>query len=159
LRGSSDAKVIRIGRTRHDRDREQLSLKMLPADLEHSRPKRRGDCETCPVCQAWRDTGAARGCGHSDDEAIMRSRPCVYIGCRHSLYIDVTFAGSIKLNAPDVDPDDVSGTSCSLDVAEAGGIVLEALAAPLNVTKERVRQLEASAFRKLEPLLEDLRNE
>jgi DNA-directed RNA polymerase sigma subunit (sigma70/sigma32) len=39
--------------------------------------------------------------------------------------------------------------SCTLDAAEAGGMYLEDVAVAMNVTRERIRQLEASALRKL----------
>jgi hypothetical protein len=69
-------------------------------------------------------------------------RPCPFVSCKHHLYLDVNpETGSIKLNFPDKDPDELAET-CSLDVADAGGITLEEVGELLNLTRERVRQVE-----------------
>lgn len=77
-------------------------------------------------------------------------RPCPWVGCRHHLYLDVNpDTGSIKLNFPDIEPWELA-ESCSLDVAErASGMALEDVALQLNLTRERVRQLELIGLRRL----------
>jgi hypothetical protein len=40
--------------------------------------------------------------------------------------------------------------SCVLDVAEEGGVTLEVVGACFNVTRERIRQIEARALMRLE---------
>ena len=76
-------------------------------------------------------------------------RPCPYVSCHHHLYLDVNpETGSIKLNFPDREPDEMV-ESCALDVAERGGITLEEVGAIVNLTRERVRQLEVRATAKL----------
>jgi Sigma-70, region 4 len=72
-------------------------------------------------------------------------RPCPLVGCRHNLYLDVKPNGSIKLNFPDLDVDQI-GESCALDVADRGGATLEIVGALMNLTRERVRQIEAKAL-------------
>lgn len=89
---------------------------LLYPERKYWRPRTRADCSKVP-------------------------RPCPYVGCRHHLYLDVTDAGNLKLNFPDKEPEELEH-SCSLDVAEEGGITLEALGELLNVTRERVRQVE-----------------
>lgn len=76
-------------------------------------------------------------------------RPCPFVGCRHHLFLDVTEAGNVKMNFPDMEPDEIPA-SCSLDVAGAGGAALEVVGAIMNVTRERVRQIEIDALRDLE---------
>lgn len=77
-------------------------------------------------------------------------RPCPYVSCRYNLYADVNpSTGSMKLNFPDLEPDQM-GESCVLDVADRGGSTLEDVGAIMNVTRERVRQLEVMALQKLE---------
>lgn len=93
----------------------------------HPRPRIRADCE-----------GGAR--------------PCPWVGCRHHLALEVSLdTGHIKLAFPDREPWELEH-SCALDLAGSGGLTdrdseygmtLEQVAATLNVTRERVRQLEA----------------
>lgn len=80
-------------------------------------------------------------------------RPCPYVSCRHHLFLDVDDElGSIKLNFPGLFDDDGSprldemGATCLLDVADRDGLTLEAVGALLNVTNERIRQMEAHAL-------------
>jgi DNA-directed RNA polymerase sigma subunit (sigma70/sigma32) len=47
-----------------------------------------------------------------------------------------------------LEPDQLVQT-CSLDVAEHQGVTLEGVAEILNLTRERVRQIEASALARL----------
>lgn len=88
------------------------------AELEAARPRTRGDC--------------AEGL-----------RPCPFVGCKHHLFLDVNLStGAIKLNFPDRAPDEL-GASCALDVAELGGTTLDEVGNLTNLTRERVRQIEA----------------
>lgn len=75
-------------------------------------------------------------------------RPCPWVSCRHHLLADVSEFGALKLNFPDRDLDELPA-SCALDVAEQGGLSLEAVGALLNVTRERARQIEVAALRKI----------
>lgn len=72
-------------------------------------------------------------------------RPCPWVGCRYHLALDVSDTGSIKLVFPDLEPWELTH-SCSLDAAELGAHTLDALAEKLNVTRERVRQLEVKSL-------------
>ena len=76
-------------------------------------------------------------------------RPCPYVSCKHHLYLDVNpETGSIKLNFPDLEVWEMAET-CSLDVADKGGITLEEVGEILNVTRERIRQVEVRGLLKL----------
>jgi hypothetical protein len=75
-------------------------------------------------------------------------RPCPWVSCRHHLLTDVSTFGALKLNFPDRDLDELPAT-CALDVAERGGLPLEEVGALLNVTRERARQIEVEALRKI----------
>jgi hypothetical protein len=76
-------------------------------------------------------------------------RPCPWVACKFHLYLDVNpETGSIKLNFPDLEPWDLHET-CSLDVAERGGITLEEVGEIMNLTRERIRQVEVRGLIKL----------
>lgn len=77
------------------------------------------------------------------------SRPCLFVACKYHLYLDVNpETGSVKLNFPDKEVWELEET-CSLDVAEKGGLTLEEVGGILNLTRERVRQVEVSGLFKL----------
>lgn len=93
--------------------------------LEGLRPRDRGQCAT----------GA---------------RPCPWVSCKFHLYLDVNpETGSIKLNFPDLEVWEMPET-CALDVAERGGITLEEVGEILNLTRERIRQVEVHGLEKLQ---------
>ncbi len=76
-------------------------------------------------------------------------RPCLYVACKYHLYLDVNVeTGSIKLNFPDREPWELEDT-CALDVAQRGGVTLEEVGEILNLTRERVRQVEVTGLEKL----------
>ena len=85
-------------------------------------------------------------------ECVEGPRPCPYVSCKHHLYIDVSpRTGAIKLNFPDLEVWEM-GESCALDVADRGGTTLEDVGAIMNLTRERIRQVEVKALAKLEAL-------
>ncbi len=82
-------------------------------------------------------------------ECIGGARPCPWVGCRHHLYLDLNpETGSIKLNYPEDQPWELE-ESCSLDVAERGEHNLEDIGARMNLTRERIRQIEIRALTEL----------
>jgi hypothetical protein len=99
------------------------------------RPATRGDCS------------AARG-----------GLPCPWVSCSHHLAIVVTGSGTLQVLAP-TSPDDpmeldleAMAATCVLDVIDEheNGIGQEQAALALNLTRERVRQLEVSGLARLE---------
>lgn len=94
-------------------------------ETDYWRPKTRGDC-------------------------AEMERPCPFVACKYHLYIDVhPVRGSIKINFPDVDVWEMTD-SCALDIADRGGITLEEVGQIMNLTRERVRQLETQGLAKLQ---------
>jgi hypothetical protein len=94
------------------------------AELERLRPKSRADCVNGP-------------------------RPCVFISCKYNLFVDVNpRTGSVKLNFPDKEIWELKD-SCALDVADRGGVTLEEVGDIMNLTRERVRQIETRGLYKL----------
>lgn len=99
----------------------------LLAELERTRPKRRGDC-------------------------VNGERPCIHVRCKYHLYLDINpGTGSIKLNFPDKEVWELEDT-CALDVADLGGRTLEEVGAILNLTRERIRQLEVAGAKQMKRL-------
>ncbi len=105
--------------------KEELRLgALLPRFDDLERPRSRGECKE-------------------------GERPCPYVSCKHHLYLDVNpETGSIKLNFPDLEVWEMAET-CSLDVADRGGITLEEVGEILNLTRERIRQVEVRGLLKL----------
>lgn len=106
-----------------------IGAALYPDDENDERPRTRADCENVP-------------------------RPCPFVSCRHHVYLDVSArTGGLKLNFPDLEPDELE-ESCSLDVAEQDGVTLERVGQVMNLTRERVRQIEASALAKYKAIAE-----
>jgi len=107
------------------RDRRRMIAEgRLPEILEYDRPTSRSICRSA-------------------------ERPCLYVSCRYHLYLDVNpNTGSIKINFPELEPWELSET-CALDVAERGGVTLEEVGDIMNLTRERIRQVEVTGLEKL----------
>jgi hypothetical protein len=106
---------------------------------EHRKMKARGELEQASFI------------GHptTRSQCVNMTRPCLYVSCRHHLYLDVNEeTGSIKFNFPDKEVWELEET-CALDVADRGGITLEEVGSIMNLTRERIRQLELSGLEKL----------
>jgi hypothetical protein len=122
LPGPGTTPSVTLSRKMLERDAklERKKLGPLERPVDVVRPKTRGDC-------------------------YGGERPCPHVGCRYHTYLEVTAAGSLVINRPDVDVDELKA-SCVLDIADAGPITLEKVGDVFNVTRERARQLEAAAI-------------
>ena len=88
-------------------------------------------------------------------ECLRKERPCLFVSCKHHLYLDVNpETGSIKLNFPDKEVWELEET-CALDVAQRGGMTLEEVGEIMNLTRERIRQVEATGLQKLHETSDD----
>lgn len=112
-----------VAPSRLSRDEQRAGeLADYPTDVD--RPAERLDCQQMP-------------------------RPCPFVSCTHHLYLDVNPAsGAIKLNFPHLEVWEMPET-CSLDVADRGGITLEEVGAIMNLTRERIRQVEVRGLSKI----------
>src|SRR5258708_28509488 len=82
-------------------------------------------------------------------DCVGGARPCPYVSCKHHLYLDVSArTGAIKLNFPDLEVWEMTET-CALDVADRGGTTLEEVGAIMNLTRERIRQVEVKGLAKM----------
>jgi hypothetical protein len=112
-----------IAPKRLTREEKRLAETLVyPTDVQ--RPQTRADCQSM-------------------------QRPCPFVSCSHHLYLDVNpESGAIKLNFPHLEVWEMAET-CSLDVADRGGITLEEVGAILNLTRERIRQVEVRGLTKI----------
>ena len=109
----------------------EMGRRLYP-ETEYERPQTRAECQHGP---------------HAE-------RPCPFVSCKHHLYLDVNDrTGSIKLNFPDLEVWELPET-CALDIADRGGITLEEVGEIMNLTRERIRQLETRGLAKLQGLSE-----
>lgn len=90
-----------------------------PPELVAERPRTRGDC--------------AGG-----------ERPCPWVSCKHHLYLDVGTNGRVAIDGAG-EPWDMAQT-CALDVADQGPQNLETIGGLLNVSRERIRQIEVRSI-------------
>jgi hypothetical protein len=154
------AKVARPHRRRRHKNTQML----LP--LRKNRRRNKGFClgtgkltdqeQRAAVRRLHREAERAR---HHlpllDERPVIRAqcqggaRPCPWVGCRHHLYLDVNPEnGSIKLNFPGATLESLKET-CSLDVSDRGGATLDEVGLLINITMERVRQIEVDCLPKL----------
>ncbi len=117
---------------------EEMVARRLDADEDLQemvtyRPRTRGDCVDGP-------------------------RPCPWISCQYHLLVEVTprykvvggmVGGNLKMVFPGRKLSSLDET-CALDVADQGGFTLDQVGLLMNITRERVRQIQADA-------LEDIR--
>lgn len=90
-------------------------------------------------------------------ECVDMERPCPFVSCKYHLYIDVhPVRGSIKVNFTDMEVWEMTET-CALDIADRGGITLEEVGEIMNLTRERVRQVETAGLSKLAALKDVMR--
>ncbi|MBP7571562.1 MAG: hypothetical protein KBA95_15990 [Acidobacteria bacterium] len=87
-------------------------------------PRTRGDCPPHPV-------------------------PCPFLECRHHLWFDRVVENGRVVHVHMTRLHGVESRTCSLRFAERGPLTLDQVGRVLGVTRERVRQIEAEALRRL----------
>lgn len=96
--------------------------------FDYRRPTHRSDC----VAGGWNT-----------------ARPCPFVGCAYHLFLEVTSTGKLKARRTVDALLNTTAPSCALDVADQGGTTLELTGEALNLTRERVRQIETMAIDRL----------
>jgi len=131
----------------------------LPRERVYTARATRGRSRTLSVTMMERELRALEHAGLKENASLERPttrgecergiRPCPFVGCKYHLYLDVNAEnGSLKLNFPEQEPDELT-ESCALDIADQGGITLEETGVHLNLTRERVRQVEERTLLKV----------
>ncbi len=130
--------------TTERRRSKTMSRKEMARDLRRRRLAGQVDPEEAELLTSI-DTQRPR----TRADCVNGPRPCLFVSCKHNLYLDVNpETGSIKLNFPDKEIWELEHT-CALDVAEKGGITLEEVGEIMNLTRERIRQVETRGLMKL----------
>ena len=138
------------GASRGRRRSKTMSRKEIARELRRQRALGLVDPE---LQQTMEEIELARP--RSRAECAQGVRPCMFVSCKHHLYLDVNpDTGSIKLNFPDKEIWELDET-CALDVADRGGITLEEVGTIMNLTRERIRQVETRGLLKLRAITED----
>ncbi len=108
------------------------------------RPVTRRDCWTEEQARERMKVYDGKGDG------CNAQRPCPFVLCKHHLYTDVNpESGSYRVNFPGMEVWQLRVT-CALDVAEAGGDTLEGVGQDINLTRERIRQVEVRGLLNLQ---------
>lgn len=134
-----------MGDESEDPRRRARTMSRKQMAREHRKMRARG--EMLEVVDYWRP--------RSRTDCLDMERPCLFVSCRHHLYLDVNpTTGSVKLNFPDKEIWELNET-CALDVADRGGITLEEVGHIMNLTRERIRQVEVRGLEKLKDVPEE----
>ena len=84
------------------------------------------------------------------EECRCGPRPCPWVSCKYHLYLDVNpVTGTIKINFPEKEIWELEHT-CALDLAEEGAQSFEEIGRRMNLTRERIRQLNHDCLSKMQ---------
>jgi len=141
LLGEDESEDEEIGKDGRRRRRERSRARTISIRRLSKSELARGRA-LYPEEEYWRPMSRA--------ECAGMERPCPFVSCKYHLYIDVhPVRGSIKINFPDAEVWEMTET-CALDIADRGGITLEEVGVIMNLTRERVRQLETQGLARLQ---------
>ncbi len=122
-----------------ERNPRTINVRVLKHLVENDAPDPRDDTlHTCTPRPA-----IAGECEYLTGKAEF----CPWVGCRHHLYLDTVKNGSIKFNFGDAQPWEIP-ESCTLLMASFGPNKLVEIGEVMNITRERVRQIESMAVRR-----------
>lgn len=143
-------------RLRHYRKRDATRSHTIQISRIRPRLVRADHAETAtylePIPRTW---------GECQERALgTPTNPCWYLRCRYNLLLDVSpDTGSYKVTWPDLTDGhygdeyrELPAHTCALHEASQGGMTLDEVGLMLNVTRERVRQIETKALHALREL-------
>lgn len=85
---------------------------------------------------------------HGSGATSKTCASCAEQDGKYNLYLDVTEAGSLKLAHPGKALSQLPET-CALDVGDRGGVTLDEVGRHMNLTRQRIQQIEVRALLKL----------
>ena len=142
-------------------ERQRRVLRLTPRARTVSIKRMRTSQLRADEAETIEHTERPRTWGECLERALgTASRPCGYLRCKHNLLVDVDGrTGSYKVTWPHL----ASGSygdeygaypqhTCALRVAEQGGLTLDEIGSVMNLTRERVRQIETKALYALRSL-------
>ena len=142
LKKNNRLEILSNDDSAYDKSSNARSRTLTQKQLTQEHQRMKGQEELLHVVDSWHPV--------SREDCHKMPRPCLYVSCRHHLYLDVNpQTGSVKFNFPDKEVWEL-GESCALDVAERGGSTLEEVAQIMNLTRERIRQIEIKGLQKIE---------
>lgn len=112
------------------------------------------------------DEPIPRTYGECQERALgTATNPCWYLRCKHNLLLDIDpRSGSYKITWPDLTDGHYGDEyhalpehTCALHEAAHGGLTLDEVGVMMNLTRERVRQIETKALYRLRDLSELVR--
>lgn len=139
------ARCVGAGPVRHSERGRTLSRQQVLKEVKAERKRLEEDVEGRRFLRLAEKTRP-----HTWGECQERglgARPCPYVGCYYHLYADVLPTGSLKMLWSDADPLELPET-CALAVAQRGGLTLDEVGLILNITRERVRQIQVDGLRR-----------
>jgi transcriptional regulator with XRE-family HTH domain len=153
---------------------EEVFCNTPTEETVYDRPSTRRDCLSEE--EAKRSMGDSYD-GKGD--GMNCARPCPFVTCKYHLYVDINkTTGGMKINFPGIEVEGMASMSvreifkleedfpeeflrmqaetpyalcpsCVLDIADYGDVTLERAGVFLNVTRERIRQIEDHAKNKM----------
>lgn len=82
-------------------------------------------------------------------DCIDGPRPCPYVSCKHHLYLDVAPNDRVFFNFRHLEVWELAET-CSLDIADRGGVTLQEVAGAMGLNPLRIRQIECNVLARYE---------
>lgn len=81
------------------------------------------------------------------EQGLGTETPCPFVSCKWHLYLEVSEFGSLKLNVPEIEPDEMEHT-CVMAVVRQNpdGVTNEFIANDLGLARQRVNQIEMLAL-------------
>lgn len=114
-----------------------------------TRPKKTVSIKNISGKKAQAKTPREAPCKRSECAGVPR--PCPFVGCIYSTFLNVTEKGSITFTFGTKDPLSIPGNmSCVLDIVdEKKMLTLEEIGNMWQLSKERIRQIQEGALKKM----------
>ena len=134
----SSRRLVRLQQAQNELDEVEI----------YDRPKTRRDCLSAEQAEKIMGFKDKRGDG------LNCQRPCPFVSCRYHLYVG--YVGRPHIGEPGYPEPWEIPVTCTLDIADEQGKTLEEVGTVLDLTRERIRQIESEAMVKFKTQMEEL---